>query len=248
MTTFCIGDVHGCSSELADLLDKIALTSSDRVLFIGDLIDKGPDPIGTVRLARSVPNSALVQGNHEEKALRFRKHEAKAKANPKYKNPMEPPKSKRYAEWMGLSDEDLAYLSAAPIVLRPIPGWIAVHGGVLPGEVPAEKQKPGEVLRLRWVTAEGKYVALKPGETTRPEGALDWSAQWDGPDSIVYGHEVHDEVSPRVDRNARGAECWGIDTGCVHGGRLTALALETREIVQVQARRQYTPRGFVSED
>ena len=66
-----------------------------------------------------------------------------------------------------------------------------------------------------------------------------WTSKWIGPDNVVYGHAVHSLKSPRVDRPVPGVECWGIDTGCCFGGRLTALCIETREIVQVDAREKY---------
>ncbi len=249
--TVCIGDLHGCRQETEALLAKLDLQPEDKLVFLGDLIDRGPDSPGCVRLVRGLAEAGravCILGNHDEKAVRYRKHADRAAADPKYKNPMGEPLPKRLAEWMALSLEDLAFLASCPIVYRPLPGWIAVHGGLVPGILP-EKQKPGEVIRTRWVSEEThKYVGLKGNEDSpdMPAGAIPWMDAWDGTDSVVYGHAVHSEELPHVVTRPNGAQCWGIDTGGVFGGRLTALVLETREVFQVQVLEKYSPPGWVS--
>ena len=63
-----------------------------------------------------------------------------------------------------------------------------------------------------------------------------WAAAWTGPESVVYGHFPQRLDRPKRDEPAPGVVCLGIDTGCVYGGRLTALVLPGEEIVQVPSR------------
>jgi serine/threonine protein phosphatase 1 len=73
---FAIGDIHGCAPELASLLDTVATLAREqgsprRLVYLGDMIDRGPDTVGTLRLwaedaaARGVDRIDRVIGNHE---------------------------------------------------------------------------------------------------------------------------------------------------------------------------------------
>ena len=72
--TLVVGDVHGCLDELRDLLDAVHYSSADRLVFVGDLVDRGPDSVGVVRLAQDL-GAVAVLGNHERKHLRYEQHE-----------------------------------------------------------------------------------------------------------------------------------------------------------------------------
>ena len=74
--TIVVGDVHGCLEELDELLSRLEVGPSDRLVLAGDLMDRGPDPVGVVRRARE-RGALAVLGNHDEKHLRFARHEAK---------------------------------------------------------------------------------------------------------------------------------------------------------------------------
>ncbi len=65
MSTYCIGDVHGCYRKLNQLLDKIALNATDQLWFTGDLINRGEDTLGVLRLVKKHRNFKVVLGNHE---------------------------------------------------------------------------------------------------------------------------------------------------------------------------------------
>ena len=237
--TLVVGDVHGCLEELDELLRLLGPRSDDRLLFLGDLLDRGPDPIGVLRRVRALGAECLL-GNHEEKHLRYARHEAKVRAIPGYKNPMRAFTGALLAEHRALTEDDLGWLARLPVTLQPMPGWLAVHGGFEPGR-PLDRQKIPLMLRLRHVSASGRFVG-GDDPTVAPPGSRPWASAWRGPESVVYGHQVHDLGTPRVDRHpGSGAECWGIDTGCCFGGRLTALVLPERAIVQVAARRAYQP-------
>ena len=74
-----IGDVHGCSGELRELVERLRLQSSDHVIFLGDLIDKGPDSRAVLDMILALRDQTCqvtnLLGNHEEKFLRWLRHE-----------------------------------------------------------------------------------------------------------------------------------------------------------------------------
>ena len=71
MTTIFIGDIHGCSREFAALLDAVAPTSDDRLVLLGDLLNKGPDPVGVLETFESLDCVCLL-GNHEFDHLKWK--------------------------------------------------------------------------------------------------------------------------------------------------------------------------------
>jgi hypothetical protein len=70
--TLIIGDLHACHAELLDLLDLAGLGSDDRIVAVGDLIDRGPEPAEVLAFFRDHPNASSVRGNHERKHLNIR--------------------------------------------------------------------------------------------------------------------------------------------------------------------------------
>lgn len=232
--TIVIGDVHGCLDELDELLRLLSVKDGASLVFVGDFMDRGPDPAGVVRRVREL-GARAVMGNHDEKHVRFAKHEARRRHEPAYRNPVVL-NDERARQNAALRPDDLAWLASLPVHLRIDAEWVAVHAGFEPGRA-IETQKPGVAMRVRHVDVAGRMVTLgNEGPLTSP-----WASRWQGPESIVYGHDVHDLEHPRIDHPASGVSCYGIDTGCCFGGRLTALVLPSREIVQVQAKRAYAP-------
>ena len=254
--TIFIGDVHGCGDELADLLNMVAPGSDgSRVVFVGDLVDKGPRSLDTLRLARWVvenhSGSVVVAGNHEEKALRMFKsgkldqfvdgHEHRA--------------------WVhDATDEDWAFIESMPLTWHdPEANIRVVHGGIFPALLEkhpdafdkieargAAWHKGGgkvmnrarRMLRVRFVDQEsGDMLALgenKPGDPF-------WADTYDGSQGLViFGHSPFLNGKARVFQHAI-----GIDTGCVFGGKLTALVIDSEDkderghFIQVDARRQH---------
>lgn len=237
--TIVVGDVHGCLEELDELLRLVELRPGfDRLVFVGDLLDRGPDPVGVVRRAREF-GAASVLGNHEDKHLKWARHEAWRRRDPTHRNPLRPFSPERLAQHGRLSAEDLAWIASLPIVLRLDAGWAVVHGGLSPRRR-LDDQIRHEVLRLRLVGEDGTIAARPRGEIS--PALAPWATRWPGPESVIYGHDVHGLDEPRVDEPAPGVRCVGLDTGCCYGGRLSALVLPTEEIVSVEARAAYARR------
>ena len=66
MAIYVTSDAHGHVRALDEALSKISLTSDDTLYVLGDMIDRGPDPVGVINLVRSLPNARVLKGNHEQ--------------------------------------------------------------------------------------------------------------------------------------------------------------------------------------
>ncbi len=257
--TITIGDIHGCVEEFDQLVKEVDYKrGEDRLVLLGDLIDRGPDPAGVVRRAWEI-GAESIMGNHEEKALRWRRHEQKRKADPThYKNPMSKVAEARLAQWNAIPDEHWEWMSKWPCWTRINDKWCAVHGGCSPGWT-VESQKPNELMRLRYLKVYKdphhgydtyKMASLnEKGEA--PENCVHWTTVWTGPDSIVYGHYTREDIHQTANKDVM---TMGLDSGCVHGGKLSAAIFEKVPklpenegyrilIAQVQAKQTYVPRG-----
>lgn len=228
--TIVIGDVHGCRDELDALLDRVAFTSDDRLVFVGDLVAKGPDSRGVLAIARKTKARVAV-GNHEEKLLAAREAAREKRPLPK----LDPTHARLLDE---LEEHEWAELAALPLHLElPEHGVRIVHAGVVPG-IPFEKQDPWMLTHMRSISEKG--------EPSAKWGPL-WGLKYEGPPHIVFGHNARKE--PQLHPHAT-----GLDTACVYGGELTALVLpagatlpppgERRDLlVSERARRAYSDYG-----
>lgn len=238
--TLAIGDVHGCLSLFERLLDRVNYDpSSDHLVLVGDLVDRGPRPAAVVRMVRTyaeMGKCTVVQGNHDQKVVDFmrRRKETLAGGRP---NGMRAPSPDRLQEWEELSPEDIAWMEGLPLYAEVAPGWIAVHAGF--EDIPLDEQRRDKVCRIIAINEQTGRMASTDEDGGLLPGTTTWMDRWRGPSNVVYGHKVHNVETPRVDRPAPGVETWGIDTGACYGGSLTALILETREIFQVRDGKAY---------
>jgi hypothetical protein len=246
--TIVIGDIHGCLDELRALLAKVDYIARDHVISLGDLMDRGPDPVGVVRFVRE-QKWTVVLGNHEEKAIRWARHESERLSTGK-KNPMRPFHGVRLAEHAALTVDELTWMSRLPAFYRfqwigsaLRRDWIASHAGVAT-DMPIEKQAVSKLCRTRYLDeVSGSYAST--GDPNKvPDGAVPWQKRWRGPESVIYGHIVYDE--PLVEHQGKYISTVGIDTGCCFGGHLTAAVFESGAdlpvFVQVRAARVYHQR------
>jgi len=203
--TWVIGDVHGCAEELRALLDLLALGADDELISVGDLFHRGPDPVGVYELLSGLPRFRMVLGNHECALLRG---DLGAAIVP---------------EFAAHAAEITEWLRPAPCFLRgegAVGGrpWIVVHGSLIPGTPP--EQTPDSVL-TGWHT-------LGAGEHAQA-----WVSAWRGPELAVFGHR-RSAAGPHRDRNGA-LLAYGLDTGCVYGGALSAFRLEDGVVRAVPA-------------
>jgi diadenosine tetraphosphatase ApaH/serine/threonine PP2A family protein phosphatase len=210
-----VGDIHGCAREFEALLEKLKLTRGDRLILLGDLVNRGPDSGKVIALARQHAHRALL-GNHELRLLNFRRT-----GDPTHL------KKSDYDTLKQLSSKDWEYLAAMPLTYR-VDGQatVLVHGGFLPGK-PWRGQPARVVTRIQVVGPDGE-----PHKRADFPDAPHWSELWSGPPFVIYGHTPRDEP-------VRTKWSLGIDTACVLGGKLTACVLPGRELVQVAAREKY---------
>src|SRR5277367_5709113 len=119
--TIIVGDIHGCIDEFKDLLKKISYDESkDRLILLGDLIDRGPDSVAVVRLAREM-DLECVMGNHEHKFVKwFRSQGSRVDVYD------------RRDYYDRLDDQDVNYIMNMPTYIE-LNNIIIVHAGVKPG-------------------------------------------------------------------------------------------------------------------
>ncbi|MFW6066707.1 MAG: metallophosphoesterase family protein [Myxococcota bacterium] len=219
--TLIVGDVHGCRSELDALVARFGPTGGDQVVFVGDLLAKGPDSSGVVRRAREL-GAVGVRGNHDEICLRWWRARRDGRERPLL--------GRSHQEaCQALDEEDWRWLDSLPYHLRIAEhGVIVVHAGLVPG-VALEDQEPSHMLHMRSLRADGT-------PTSRVEEGVPWASRWPGPEEVVFGHDA-------VRGLQRHPHATGLDTGCVYGGRLTGYVLPDRALLSVPAERVWSPPG-----
>ena len=211
-----VGDVHGCADELDALLQQERPEPGELYL-VGDLVAKGPDSAGVLSMVRE-RGARSVRGNHDQ-------HVLKLWAARDADRPLPPAKLEHVGLVHRLSRSDLEWLGSLPLWLRlPAFGALIVHAGLVPG-IPLEEQDPDLLLNLRTLREDGT------GSRKHDAGVL-WGSRYSGPELVVFGHHARRglQLHPHA---------VGLDTGCVYGGRLSALWLPEHRVVSVPARRAY---------
>jgi diadenosine tetraphosphatase ApaH/serine/threonine PP2A family protein phosphatase len=210
-----IGDIHGCHQEFAELLARLEPGREDRLILLGDLVNRGPDSAKVIDLAQAHRALSLL-GNHELRLLKFRRS-----GDPKYLKNGDLETSQQ------LGAEHWSYLEAMPLTFEePELNTVFVHGGFLPDE-PWRKQPAEVVTRIQVINRDGK-----PAKRADEPDAPSWADLWSGPPFVVYGHTPRSEIYKLK---------WslGLDTACVMGGLLTAYELPEKRFLQVKARQRY---------
>jgi protein phosphatase len=233
-----IGDVHGCLPELATLLEKLgySLTRDDsgravgaahpagrRAVFLGDLVDRGPDSPGVLRLVMGMvaAGTALaVPGNHEDKLLRALRGR-KVRVSHGLETTLEQ-----------LAAEPAAFRASVEAFLDSLTSHYVLDGGrlVVAHAGLAEKLQGRASGRVRSFCLYGQTT----GETDAYGLPVryPWAEDYRGRAMVLYGHTP--VPSPEWVNNTL---C--LDTGCVFGGSLTALSYPERVIVSAPASRVY---------
>ncbi|MDY6783986.1 MAG: metallophosphoesterase family protein [Cyanobacteriota bacterium] len=208
-----IGDLHGHYDALMTLLDAIAIASDDRVYFVGDLIDRGPDSAKVVEFVMN-NNFTCLLGNHEQMLLDVMEnpdlpyHFRQSWLYSGGQSTLE-----SYGEG-GIPAEHLQWFKTLPPYLDLGDIWL-VHAGVHP-RMPLEKQTAEQFC---WIRDEFHYTA----EPFFPDKL------------IITGHTITFTI-PGIQpgKLARGEGWLDIDTGAYHrqSGWLTALDFTNRQVYQ----------------
>ncbi|KNZ31945.1 MAG: biotin transporter BioY [Methylibium sp. NZG] len=270
---YLIGDVQGCCDALDRLLAEIGFSPSrDRIHVLGDLVNRGPQSLATLRRLRALGDAAVcLLGNHDLHLLAVAHGGRKAHRNDTLGDILQAPDRDAWIDW--LRHRPLACSAH---------GWLMVHAGVLPqwdvattlalaNEVESALRGPGVgeflsvmygdepqawqpsvagaqrlrliinvLTRIRFCTADGTLdLVSKEGAGAAPAGHFAW---FDVPGRrtagtpIAFGHWSTLGLVNRPDLLA-------LDTGCVWGGRLTAVRLDgdRREVIQVACEQAQAP-------
>lgn len=200
--TFIIGDIHGCLDMLKRLVEKIKWDpAKDKLIFVGDYIDRGPDPKGVVDYILSLmAESSRIQcliGNHEVIFLDYIKgKDRKLFLMNGGMNTLE-----SYAFHLVDTEDDLLppshkeFFASLKYTIA-LDDYYVVHAGFRP-KVPLEEQDPDDLV---WIRDPFIYSTYDFGK------------------SVIFGHTPFYE--PLIMKNKV-----GIDTGAVYGNRLTCLEL-----------------------
>lgn len=206
-----VGDIHGCYDKLLALMKNVAPKPRDRLVFLGDYIDRGPDSRrvldALIDLRRSLPRTVCLRGNHEQMLLDALRGDIEAVALYLYNGGV---------TTLANYDDDLSTLPAEHLgFLRALPlyheeeGFIFVHAGLRP-ELSLEEQAEQDLLWIREEFLESDY---------------DWGK------TVVHGHSPRPGVEFRPNRI-------GLDTGAFLQaaggyGRLSCCEVRTRQLWQV---------------
>jgi protein phosphatase len=234
-----IGDVHGCFGELQELLKQLDYEivqredvepafhvqhpQGRRVIFLGDLVDRGPASVSVLRLAMDMVDSGIalcIPGNHDAKLLRKLKG-----------------KNVRLTHGLAetlqqLEQEPPAFMKKVATFLDKLVSHYVLDDGLLVVAHAGMK----ETLQGR-ASRQVREFALY-GETTGETDEFglpvryNWAAEYRGKAMVIYGHTTVPEPE-WLNRTIN------IDTGCVFGGKLTALRYPEKELVSVPAAHTY---------
>ena len=231
-----IGDIHGCCHELAQLLAKLGYEvinnhyqhpEGRKAIFLGDLVDRGNRIIDTVNLVRNMVeggSAICVPGNHEAKLLRYLRGK-----KVQLKHGLE----QTVAEIKALPEDkqEIFIKNTISFIDSLVSHYVLDDGNLVVAHAGMKESMQGR--------GSGKVRAFALyGETT---GEIDefglpvrypWAEEYRGKAMVVYGHVPVPEaewINNTID----------LDTGCVFGGKLTALRYPERELVSVPAARVY---------
>lgn len=235
-----IGDVHGCLRELVALLGGLGWSvevdddgravdarhpGGRTAVFVGDLVDRGPDSPGVLRLVMAMVRGGTalcVEGNHENKLRR-----ALGGADVTTGHGLAQTLEALAAESAAFRDEVVAFLGDLP------PHLVLDDGRLVVAHAGLHAHDHGVVTRRTRA-----FALYGDVDGTRDEHGLpvrrDWAQEYAGEAVVVHGH------TPRLRAEWTGAVLC-VDTGVPFGGALTAVRWPERTLAAVPAERQWCP-------
>jgi len=265
MAIYAIGDLQGCYREFARLLEKLRFDPvSDRVWLVGDLVNRGPESLQVLRLVRDLGDSAtVVLGNHDLYLLMVAAGFSRRGKDDTLARVLEAPDRDELLDW--LAHRPLAHAENGFLMVHAgvLPTWTVERTMALAREVEAALTGPHSrrflmhlqgdrpeqwsdtlagqdrlrfivnvLTRMRFCTSSGHLNLRAKGPPDKaPPGMVPWfrlpDPAWQG-HTVVCGHW-----------SALGyyrlPGLIALDSGCVWGGKLTAVRLEDGAVVQVNA-------------
>jgi bis(5'-nucleosyl)-tetraphosphatase (symmetrical) len=263
MTHYAIGDLQGCLQQTKSLLKKIRSVSSEaKFIFVGDLVNRGPSSLQTLRFVRAVGESATVLlGNHDLHLLAAAHGIRRVRESDPLNEILQASDCAELLDW--LRHQRMATMIEGHLLVHAgvLPQWTVAQTMALAGEVEDTLRGSGWVdflremygnqpskwsdaltgadrlrcivnalTRLRFCTAEGEMefdTASALG--TAPPGFMPWfevPGRKTEKSPIVFGHWSTLGLMLRPNLIS-------LDTGCVWGGKLTAVRLSDRSVLQV---------------
>ncbi|MGQ0511270.1 MAG: symmetrical bis(5'-nucleosyl)-tetraphosphatase [Betaproteobacteria bacterium] len=259
MATYAIGDVQGCFDELEALLARIGFNPlHDRLWFVGDLVNRGPKSLQVLRFVKALGSRAIViLGNHDLHLVTQFEGFEKKRGDDTFHDVLAAPEAKELVDWLRTRPMMHVEGHYAMVHAGLLPGWTVERALALGKEVEAALRaenyrdflenlygsKPerweddlrgwdrlrvivNAMTRMRFCTLEGTMDFQSKGEKP-PAGYLPWfDARKPDGNTLVVGH--WSALGLKLTEHLA-----ALDTGCVWGGRLSALRLEDRWLAQV---------------
>lgn len=227
-----IGDIQGCLRELEQLLELVAFDpAADELHPVGDLVNRGPDSLGVLRLLKSL-GAGGVLGNHDVHLLRTAAGMRRPGPTERMEGILEAPDRDELLEW----------LSARPWC-REWDDLICIHGGIHPdwehpaqllkGIPPTHPTKDADFAVLVRSCDESGNMPPKDAVDPAPPFVPWWQLYEQRPQEsrrVVFGHWARQGLLMRD-------KVIGLDSGCVYGGELSAWIPEEARLEQVSAQR-----------
>ena len=274
MATYAIGDLQGCYGELRMLLEDIGFNASrDRLWFVGDLVNRGPESLEVLRFVKGLGKAALtVLGNHDLHLVMLDGGHGKPNKDDTLAPILEAPDRAELLAW--LRSQPLMHVEDEYAMVHAglLPAWSVEQARDLAREVEDVLRSPDypEFLanmygsqpaawnngltawdRLRLiVNAMTRMRFCTPGGVIefRAKGPVDKAPPGNLPWFEVPGRKSADYTIVCGHWSALGLRMdrnlLALDTGCLWGGCLTAVRLEDRKLFQHQCVRTVEPTGW----
>ena len=268
MSTYAIGDLQGCLTPLESLLSKLPMDwSRDRLWFVGDLVNRGPQSLETLRFVKSLGSRAVtVLGNHDLHLLCVAEGFARHHEGDTLRPILEASDCDALLEWLRCQPLMHCENGFALVHAGLLPQWTVSQAGLLAREVEAALQMPNyrEFLKVMYGNRPHQWSDALTGmdrlrvitnAMTRlrlctAEGEMEFTHKGD-PRNLPRGYLPWYEVPERRSRadkiifghwSALGlrldSNVLALDTGCLWGGQLTAVRLEDQALFQVQCEKR----------
>lgn len=267
MAVYVLGDIQGCYDELQKLLELVQFSETDQLWFTGDLVNRGPKSLETLRFIKSLGNKAIaVLGNHDLHLLAISRLGKGINPEPSLEKLLNATDAEELLDW--LQHRPLAHYDQSQNMLL-------IHAGLPPQwDLAQTLECAADVERLiqgqlcdslfeqmygdmpsTWSTKHSAYNRARfiincftRMRYCTPEGELDFKHK--GPigtqdSNLVPWFQVPNRATENINivfghwstlQNTVFKNVYAIDSGCVWGGELTALNLDSREMVAINCK------------